>query len=901
MAARNLVTYLGEQQAATRLLPSDTQIVVEQFRDEIGDWRICVLSPFGGRVHSPWALAIEARARERLGIEVSTMVSDDGIVIRLPDAVGGPGGFPGPWDPAWGPDPTAGAAPAWDGSAATLLDVLLPDPDEVEDLVVAELAGSALFASRFRECAARALLLPRRRPGGRTPLWQQRQKAADLLAVASRYGSFPIVLETYRECLRDVFDVPALQDLLRRVAARQVRVSHVETEMASPFSSSLLFDYIAGYMYEGDAPLAERLAAALALDRELLAELIGADELRDLIDPAALADLELELQRLTDDRRARSADDVHDLLRVVGDLRTDEVAARTDGPAEAWLAELEAARRLDRARIAGEERWAAVEDAARLRDGLGVPIPVGLPATLQQSVDRPLVDLVARYARTHGPFVAGDVAARLGLPRDAVELALAALATEQRITAGEFRPGGSTREWCDTGVLRRLRRRSLATLRREVEPVEPQALGRFLPAWQGVGGRPGGVDRTFEVVEQLQGAAIPASVLEHDVLRARVPGYQPAWLDELLASGEVVWAGRGPLGSGDGKVALYLRDQAALLVPPPPLALGDATAAPDGDGDGPGWTDRHRALLDHLTTRGASFWADLYTAAGGGAPEEVVQLLWDLVWAGLVTNDSLHPLRALVGGVSSRPARGGRARRPGRVVTRAGPPAAAGRWSLVADLVAGHVPPTERATAITSALLARHGVLTRDAVTGEDLPGGFATAYSVLKRMEDAGRVRRGYFVEGLGGAQFALPGAVDRLRAERQGRAASGDPDAAPPVVVLAATDPANPYGAALPWPDPPDGVRQRPRRVAGAHVALVDGDLAVFAERGGRSLLAFTSDPAVLAVAAEGLAGLVDAGRVRALQVTRVDGADLADHPLVDALRAAGFADHPRGLVRR
>jgi ATP-dependent helicase Lhr and Lhr-like helicase len=530
LAARNLVAYLAEQHEATGTLPDDTTIVVERFRDEIGDWRIVVHSPFGGRVHAPWALAVEARARERLGLDVQVIYADDGLVLRVPEA-----------------------------DTAPPADAVLVDPDEVEDLVVGELGGSALFASRFRECAARALLLPRRvggaGPGGmrRTPLWQQRQKAADLLAVASRYGSFPVILETYREVLRDVFDVPALADLLQRIESRAVRVVQVETPVASPFASSLLFDYVAGYMYEGDAPLAERRAAALALDRDLLAELVGSDELRELIDPAALADLELELQRLAPDRRARHLDAVHDLLRELGDLRTDEVQARTDGPAADWLGELERARRAMRIRVAGEERWAAAEDAARFRDALGVPPPPGLPERFLDPVERPLVDLVARYARTHGPFEAGDVVARLGLPRDAADLALKELDRERRVTVGEFRPDGSRREWCDAEVLRRLRRRSLATMRKEVEPVEPSALVRFLPAWQGVGGRAAGVERVLEVVEQLQGAPLMASALDHDVLGVRVARYATAWLDELCASGEVVWVGRGGRGGSEGR------------------------------------------------------------------------------------------------------------------------------------------------------------------------------------------------------------------------------------------------------------------------------------------------------------------------------------------------------------
>ena len=857
MAASNLVQYVTEQREVTGTVPSDRTIVVERFRDEIGDWRISILSPFGRRVHAPWALAIRAAARDRLGMDVQTIETDDGIVVRLPEAIDAPP-----------------------------REAVLLEPDEIEDLVVAELGDSALFAARFRECAARALLLPRKRPGSRTPLWQQRQKAADLLSVASRYGSFPILLETYRECLRDVFDLPALVGVLRDVAARKVRVVQVDTTMASPFASSLLFDYVASFMYEGDAPLAERRASALALDRELLADLLGADELRELIDPDALAELELELQRLTPERAARSADAVADLLRDVGDLRTDEVAARTvrEADVDSWLAELESQRRVYAIRVAGEERWAAAEDAMRFRDALGIPPALGLPEAFLEPVDRPLVDLVARFARTHGPFHTPDVAARLGLPRDAVEIALGELEREGRVVAGEFRPAGAAgREWCDAEVLRRLRRRSLAALRKEVEPVEAEVLARFLPGWQGVGTKSAGMDRTLEVIEQLQGAPIPASVLERDVLPARVPGYQPAYLDELAASGEIVWVGAGPVGSDDGRVVLALRDQAPLLL-----------SQPDDPGEAPWWSDRHAALLDHLTNAGASFWPALYAAAltppnPPGDEAATVDALWDLVWAGAITNDGFAPLRALAGAAPRR--RGNARRRPGRAVTRSGPPRAAGRWSVVGDLLSDQVAPTVRLTAIATQLLDRHGVLTRDALAAEDIRGGFSAVYQVLKAMEESGRCRRGYFVEGLGGAQFALPGAVDRLRATRS--------DFEQTVVTLAATDPANPYGAALSWPETPD--RRRPRRVAGAYVILLEGRLVLYIEKGGRSVQSFTQDPGELDAAAEAMVRLVRNGTLDGIVLQRVDGEALDDQPLVAALRASGFSDHPRGLALR
>ena len=639
-------------------------------------------------------------------------------------------------------------------------------------------------------------------------------------------------------------------------------------------------------MYEGDAPLAERRAQALSLDRELLAELLGADELRELIDADALVALELELQRLTDDRKVRDIDGVHDLLRDVGDLRGDEVAARTAAAGDTvmgWLEQLEQDRRIYSVRVAGETRWAAAEDAARFRDALGVPPAPGLPDAFLEPAERPLIDLVARYARTHGPFQTADAAGRLGLPPDAVALALSSLEQDGRIVTGEFRPGGSQREWCDAEVLRRLRRRSLATLRKEVEPVEPEALGRFLPAWHGVGAQPRGVDRVLDVVEQLQGAPIPASILEQSVLASRLGGPDPAGLDTLLASGDVVWIGRGPLGSGDGRVSLYLREQAPLLAPAPTEAARDE----------PWWSERHNAVLEHLQSRGASFWPALYAAAGGGDPATALEVLWDLVWAGLVTNDSLAPLRALTGGT---PSRRGQRRRPGRVVSQTTPPRAAGRWSLVEELLQPPQAVTARAAAAAAQLLDRHGIVTRDAVATDDIPGGFSAVYSVLKAMEESGRCRRGYFVEGLGGAQFALPGAIERLRQVREA-------DDEPVVTVLPATDPANPYGGALPWPELP-AVRSRPRRVAGAHVVVVDGHLVLFTERGGASVLAFTDDGERLALATTALAEMIRQGRDGAYTVRKINGDELEaarGTEMVEQLRAAGFTDTPRGLTLR
>jgi len=854
LAARNLVAYLAEQREVTGALPTDRTIVVERFRDELGDWRVALLTPFGGRVHAPWSMAIEARLRERHGVDVQTIWSDDGIAVRLPEGVESDGAFES---------------------------ALLPEAEEVEELLMAELGSSAMFSARFRENAARALLLPRRRPGQRTPLWMQRQRSADLLAVASQYGSFPIILETYREILRDVFDLPALVELLAAVRSRAIRVVSVETRSASPFASSLMFDYLGSFMYEGDAPLGERRAQALALDRDLLAELLGSEELRELLDPDAVADLELELQALTGPRRARSVDGVADLLRRIGDLRHDEVEARcAEGPDAAdALRELERARRAVRVRIAGEERWIAVEDVARYRDAVGASPPPGIAETWLAESDAPLDALLMRWARSHAPFTADAPAVRWGLSRTTVEDRLRSMAADGRLLEGAFRPGGAAHEFTDPDVLRQLRRRSLARLRREVEPVEPEVLARFLPAWHGVGSTAGGLGRLIEVVAQLEGVPIPASVLERDVLPARVAGYTPRLLDELGAAGEVVWIGRGSLGRDDGRIALYRRDRVDLL--------GAAGASEDRHSE-----LIHEAIRAHLQRRGASFFPALRGAVSEArSDDELLDALWDLVWAGEVTNDTFGALRAL----SLPRSRSKAAPRPGRIVAL-GPPRAAGRWSLVADLVGEARLPTERSHALATSLLERHGVVTREAVAAEGVAGGYASVYPVLRAMEESGRARRGYFVAGLGAAQFALPGAVDRLRAVR-------DDDAAT-VRVLAATDPAQPYGAAIPWPRGVDDERLPLQRAAGAYVVLVDGRAALYLERGGRSLLILpaAADPDVADRAVGALPSLVAVGGpLRELRLERIDRAPVGESRLAERLGAAGFRPSYRGWILR
>ncbi|MEO3777377.1 ATP-dependent helicase [Micromonospora sp. B11E3] len=865
-AAGNLMAYLREQQAATRSLPDDRTVVVERFRDELGDWRLAVHSVLGARVNAPWALAIGRRLAERYGVDAQVMSSDDGIVVRLPDTAEEPPGA----------------------------DVIAFDPDEIAQLVEESVGTSALFAARFRECAARSLLLPRRDPRRRQPLWQQRQRAAQLLDVAREYADFPVTLEAARECLQDVFDQPALAGLMRDLAARRVRLVEVETDRPSPFARSLLFGYVGAFLYEGDAPLAERRAAALALDSALLGELLGRVDLRELLDPAVLAETERQLRWLTEQRRPRDAEDVIELLRTLGDLSEAELAVR--GAPIGWLAELEAARRVLRVRVAGEDRWVVVEDAARLRDALGVALPVGVAEAYLAPVADPLGDLVARYARTHGPFAAATCAARFGLGVAVVEQALRRLAAAGRVVSGEFAPDTVGAQWCDAEVLRLLRRRSLAALRREIEPVPPRALAAFLPRWQQVGSSARGVEALAAAVEQLQGAAVPASALERLVLPGRVADYSPAQLDELCASGEVVWAGSGAISGGDGWVTLAYADAAPLLLPPPDDALAR--------------TPLHEAVLDALADGQALFFRSLSDRVASTDDAALAAAIWDLVWAGHLTNDTLAPLRAALGGGGAHRSRPSaprtRYRRPGRLAlpSRSGPPTVAGRWSRLPER---DLDPTRRAAALADVLLERHGVVTRGAVAAEQVSGGFAAVYPVLAALEERGAARRGYFVEGLGAAQFAVPGAVDRLRALADPAEGGRGRGAAP--VVLAATDPANPYGAALPWPeravDSGDGAApasgHRAGRKAGALVVLAGGDLVLYVERGGRTILSFTADPDALATAGKALADAVHSGALGAMSVERADGEAVASSPLRDALTAAGFRPTPRGLRLR
>ena len=896
-AAEHLLQYLRDQIAATGALPDASTIVIERVRDDLGDWRICVLSPRGGRIHAPWAMAVAAEIRDRTGVDVETLWADDGFVVRYPDVDEPP-------DPA----------------------LFVPDPDRVQALVAGQLGGTALFAAKFRENAARSLLLPKRRPGMRAPLWQQRKRAADLLAVAARYGSFPVLLETYRECLRDFFDMPGLITTLADVRSRRVHVTTIDASRPSPFAASLLFSYVASFLYDGDAPLAERRAHALAVDQSQLRELIGDAELRELLDAASMDTVERQLQRLDPDYQAKSADAVHDMLLAIGDLSEEELLERvlTIEAAES-IGPLTAAGRILQVQVANHGRVIAVEDAARYRDALGTVLPPGVPGALLEPVHDPLGDLALRYARTHAPFPAADFAARYGLAPVDAEAVPARLVGEGRLIDGEFRPGGTRREWTDPGVLRMLRSRSLSKLRHEIEPVGQAVLGRFTTVWQGVATKRRGRDGLLDAIEQLQGAPVAASLLDTEILPARVEQYQPADLDAVTAAGEVVWVGVEPLGDRDGRIALYLADDLPRLLPPRNTAnvrLKPNERTSDA---------RESAILEYLGARGASFFGPLHEAVGGGYPGETVDALWRLVWQGVVTNDTFHALRAFA--EARAPRRKARHRAgPGFRSRRLAPPSAEGRWTLVTG---NRLTLTAWSANIARQILARHGIVTRESVAAETIPGGFGSVYPALKAMEEAGKLRRGYFVAGLGATQFALPGAVDLLRSLGGPDRVKHDGDR-PDVVVLAATDPANPYGATLQWParrstqsspstqrssDSADSAGSAlnvmsagrgPTRTIGATVVLVDGVVTAFLARGDSQLLTYLPDAepqrshvaravarALIARAREPAAGADHDEAPRGMLIEEIDGlTPPSAHPLAPYLVDAGFVDGAMGL---
>ena len=874
-AAENLLKYLEDQVLATGRIPSDEDIVIEVCRDELGDRRVCVLTPFGSSVHAPWCMAVTSKLRAERGLEVESMWSNDGFVLRVPES---------------------------DETIRT--EDLLPSPAEFRDLVLRQLGSTAMFAAKFREAAGRALLLPKRRPGMRAPLWQQRKRSADLLAVASRFSSFPILLETYRECIRDVFDLPAAEAILAGVQRGSVRVTSLESSKPSPYAASLLFSYVANYIYEGDAPLAERRAQALSIDQSQLQELLGDTDFRELLDSAALDEVEARLQFLEADYHAKHADGVHDLLLKLGDLSDTEIMARSENAViAATITGLTNSRRAVRVRIAGEGRYIPVEYAARYRDALGTPLPPGLAEVFVAQTENPLRELLRRYARTHGPFTTADICRRYELPSTSVEAALHVLHGSGKLLEGEFRPGGTHREWCDPDVMQQIRRKSLARLRREIEPVEQRIFARLTARWQGVSVRRRGLDSLLDTVENLQGSALLASELEREILPSRIANYQPGDLDTVMAAGEVVWVGVEQVGNRDGRLALYLSESLPLLLPP--LELRGETVPP---------SERAAKIVEFLAANGASFFARIHAGAGGGFPGETRDALWELVWAGQITNDTFHPLRDFLHRREGKSERRGNfaGTPPGsadflrRLRSRtSGAGTSQGRWSLLGERIIEPATVTQWSANIAQQLLVRYGIVLRETAIAEKIAGGYSTIYPALKTMEEGGWMRRGMFVAGLGAAQFAMPAAVDMLRSLRV------EPQT-PEVLFLAASDPANLYGTLLPWPrvSEQEVLTQEHSlsRSSGAAVILINGSLAAFLRRRNAEIQVFLpeSEPERTQFARELAKKLAEVairrqGRKSGLLVGSINGAPAREHFMARFLEESAFVNTSLGYQMR
>ncbi|MGP5035414.1 ATP-dependent helicase [Brachybacterium alimentarium] len=907
-----LLDHLAEQQQATGAVPGPEQLVVERFLDELGDWRVVLHCAYGQRITGPWALAVGARVEERYGLDGQVMAADDGIVLRIPHGEDPPGA-----------------------------DLFVFTPEEIDEEVRRLVGSSALFAARFRECSARALLLPRRDPQQRAPLWQQRQRSSSLLEVARPYPDFPIMLEAARECLQDVYDLPALIDLMTQIGRRRVQVREIETPSPSPFARSLLFGYLAQFIYDADAPLAERRTAALALDQSLLAELLGAVSLRELLDAEVIAEVESRLQGLTAERALRGAEQIADVLRRLGPLTPEDLALRTAEGVElnTELARLHDSRRILTVRIAGREHVAAIEDAGLLRDALGVALPPGVPDAHLAEVDRAVAQLLSRWARGRGPFPASSPVEAFGLAPGVARGALEQLTAERVLQQGEFTPGREGEEWVDAEVLRRIRRASLAASRREIAPVPGPVYARFLGQWQHLVGRRRdgrreraawtGRDGLLSVVDQLAGVSLPLSAWESQVLPVRLPDLTSATVDAAFAAGELVWTGHGRLGADDGWIRLHLADALPLGLD---IEMLEESAAALAEGSLP---SRILALLRAMP--GALRHGEILTALAddGGAvhPPDLHEALWDLAFQGLITNDSFDALRSYGRGPATQ--RSARSSGRSRSLSRRGAarlsaammrqgvssasevvsgPVGAGRWSAVR--VEG-VDPAARAAAVATLLLDRHGVVTRGAMDVEDIPGSFAAVYRVLAVLEENGSCRRGYFVEGLGASQFAPVEAVDLLR-DREREADSGDstedsggtegPSSSTSVVALAATDPANPYGAALPWPSleitPPEGTTVRPARRAGALVLLRDGQVAAVVDKGAKHLLWWTDPSATELISQQLVRAIAEDSRLPQLRIERVNGHPIDSEPVAaisEALVAAGCYRSPKSIRLR
>ncbi|NYS30830.1 ATP-dependent helicase [Pantoea sp. WMus005] len=861
-AVTNLLALLAEQRAATGVLPDDRTLLIEHCRDEIGDWRVILHSPWGKRVNAPWALAIAARIQQRMGFDASVAASDDGIVARFPASEGL---LPG-------------------------AELFMFDADQLTQEVTESIGQSALFAARFRECASRALLLPRRNPGKRSPLWQQRLRAGQLLEVARQFDDFPILIETARECLQDVYDLPALHHLMKQVTQGSVKMVEVTTEQPSPFAAPLLFGYVAEFIYASDAPQAERRASLLTLDTNLLGELLGQTRRRDLLAPDVVEQVEKELQRLDDRYQAQHTEGIIDVLRDLGPLSVAGIAARFSGNdsqiAEA-VAQLSVARRIIPVTLAGEDRWSVIEDAARLRDGLAVVLPDNLPATFLAPQADPLRDLINRFARTHTLFTARQLAMHFGAGVAVVNAVLLSLHQQGSLLNMGAATGESEMAWVSPEIFKRLRLRSLQSAREATRPVPPAAWVSLLLERHGLL-RPQreellGTNGLLRVIEQLAGVPLPASLWESPILRARIADYQPAMLDELLTRGEVIWCGHKVLGQNDGLISLHLAEYAAETLP-----VIDTTQP---------LTSVQQATIDVLSRGGSWFVHEIMAQMEEETqPTEIYDALWQLVWQGYVSSDSWIAVRGLLttpGVTRSRPApalrtRFGQRFTPGALPARR--PAVntlAGRWSRV---IRTEIAPARMALSLVENLLDRYGVITRGCAISEQIPGGFPALQPVLRGMEDAGRLLRGRFVAGAGGAQFADNLTIERLRM------LADNPEITTEALSLTAIDPANPFGAMLSWPSHASGIRLTRRQ--GARIVIAGGALMLYLTPSGKELLTFSDDPARLEAAVAALGVALKRDKSASFTLETVDGEPVTQSPLLNTLRHAGFSRVPQGF---
>ena len=920
---RSLEHYVAEQRGATGVVPDERTIAVEYFRDDLGAWRIVVHSVFGGRVNAPWGMALAQRMREALTagmpgaaeagvtrIDVQVQTTDDGIMLRIPDL----GGYP-PIDR-----------------------VMRLSPEEARRRIIEEVGTTSLFGARFRMNAARALLLPRGSARRRMPLWLQRLKAADLLEAVRGWPEFPILVETYREVLRDAFDLDALLGVLREIAEGRIVVRVVETSQPSPFAASLQFGFVMDWLYGDDTPRAERRAALLAVDRALLDDVMlveGADD--DL--RRAIEEL-LSIRRGTaPGRRARSADELAQLIDRAGDLTREEVRGRIAEQSD-WhrgdpLDELLETGRVIEIPVGREREWRLIltEDYPRYAAALGMDassvVRAGralreAPASdvVPESLRTPALDasaarreILARSVALAGPATVAELAHRHGWEEKWVRARVADWERSGRLLRGRYRRGVREPEWCARRVVERARLRALAALRRQIAPVELPAFAAFLQRWQHVAPahRVSGSEGVERVLVQMVGLPRPPEGWERDYLPARLERYDPAWLAQLGGSGRFVWSGVPRVDPAGRAIALQgirfvERGAASLwLTPPDDLPL----------------SDNARATREALERHGASFLTDLQ-AVTGISMLALRDALRELVAAGEVTNDAVEALREVMRmrplpnrpraeiddptrwlPTSYAPSAGRKVvqrrmsvrrlprwRRP----DRGGPVSGwIGRWSLVRTPgTMGQTPsPEEHAAAIARHWLQRYGIVARNWWRRERPPVPWRSVYLELKRMEFRGEVRRGYFVRGLAGAQFAVPDAVEQLR--------ESVPDARAPFVVLAASDPANPYALELEGADLDALAKPRGR---GALLVMREGRIAMAVEGRGRRLTiaSWMTEPDVLAAASALLSHLRAApsssGRVRDVKIETIDGAHAAATKWTEAFLKAGFRRETDGL---